>query len=576
MRSMLFVLAAGCIMSCSERQTDGNAAFDRYKEGFIEALWKQYPGYASSMGYHKYDSLLTIPDAGARNRELQFISSHLDSLGRYDSMSLDANNAIELKILRNELERVRFELTELRSFKWDPAQYNVSGQFAEMLSGTYEPLDSRLQNFGKKLKLVPQYYLAARANIQHPTREHTNLAISQNKGGLSVFGNELETHLKASGLGDSEKQAILEDAKKAKAAIEQYVAFLESYPHTTPGSFRLGKELYERKFAFDIVSGYSVSEIYERVINRKKSLHRKMYVLADRLWGTYIKTKERPVDSLEVIRRVVDQISLKHTTPALFQSEIEKQIPELISFINEKDLLYLDPKKPLVVRREPAYMAGVAGASISAPGPYDKDGKTYYNVGSIVEWPAEQSESFLREYNDYILQILNIHEAIPGHYTQLVYSNNSPSIVKSVFGNGAMVEGWAVYTELMMLENGYKNSDEMWLMYYKWNLRSTCNAILDIAVHTKDMSREEAMDLLTRQAFQQQAEAEGKWNRVTLTQVQLCSYFTGFTEIVELREAVKKREGKNFKLKDFHSRFLSYGSAPVTYIKEMMLKEENP
>ena len=135
-----------------------------------------------------------------------------------------------------------------------------------------------------------------------------------------------------------------------------------------------------------------------------------------------------------------------------------------------------------------------------------------------------------------------------------------------------MIEGWAVYTELMMLENGYANSDEMWLMYYKWNLRSVCNTILDISVHTKNMSKEDAMELLVTEAFQQQQEADGKWKRVTLTQVQLCCYFTGFSEIYDLREIIKKKEGKAFNLKKFHEKFLSYGSAPVKYIKELMLE----
>lgn len=126
----------------------------------------------------------------------------------------------------------------------------------------------------------------------------------------------------------------------------------------------------------------------------------------------------------------------------------------------------------------------------------------------------------------------------------------------------------------MILESGYKNSDEMWLMYYKWNLRTTCNTILDISVHTKEMSKEDAIALLTKEAFQQQAEADGKWKRVTLSQVQLCSYFTGYTEIYNLREELKKKEGDKFNLKKFHEKFLSYGSAPVKYIKELMLTEE--
>jgi uncharacterized protein (DUF885 family) len=225
-------------------------------------------------------------------------------------------------------------------------------------------------------------------------------------------------------------------------------------------------------------------------------------------------------------------------------------------------------------------MAGVAGASISSPGPYDKNGNTYYNVGSLSGWSKEKAESYLREYNHYTLQILNIHEAIPGHYTQLIYSNQSPSIIKAILGNSTMVEGWAVYTELMMLENGYgapPGSDqpelEMWLMYYKWNLRSTCNMILDYDVHVNNISKEGALDFLTSEAFQQQAEAEGKWRRVNVTSVQLSCYFTGFTEIYELREELRRKLGDNFDLKAFHENFLSYGSAPIKYIRQMMMKE---
>jgi uncharacterized protein (DUF885 family) len=280
-----------------------------------------------------------------------------------------------------------------------------------------------------------------------------------------------------------------------------------------------------------------------------------------------------PTDSLLLIRKMIDKLSLVHVNRDSFLESIQAQIPALVKFIKDKDLIYIDPSKPLVVRKTPAYMeGGGAGASISAPGPYDKGGNTYYNVSPLTGYSPEQAESYLREYNQYILQILNIHEAIPGHYTQLVYSNNSPSIIKSIMGNGAMVEGWAVYTERMMLENGYGNNEpEMWLMYYKWHLRSVCNTILDYSVHVKNMSEQDAMKLLVDGAFQQTAEAQGKWKRVRLTQVQLTSYYTGFTEIYELRESLKS---KDFNLKKFHEQFLSYGSAPVKYIKQLMTEKK--
>ncbi|WP_367769959.1 DUF885 domain-containing protein [Flavobacterium sp. WC2421] len=579
MKKILFpILSLLLVFSCNKKPktTEGinlNEKFEHYKKGYVTTLWDVYPDWASSQGYHKLDSVLVASDSVYLKKQLDFAHSQLDSIQNYPLENLSDPNIIDYYIIKNQLQSTIFKIDKLKSYQWDPSEYNVCSAFASILSGKYDSLESRLHNFNLKMNGITAYYEAAKINIKNPTLEHTALAIAQNLGGISIFEKDLNTALSKSKLGDSEKKEIKDKAKVAVNAIVTYTDWLKDLDNKTPRSFRLGADLYKEKFELDIQSSYKADTIFKKAVDHKKELHQKMYALADKLWVKYMKETPKPTDSLFLIKTVIDKISLQHTTPAKFQSAIEKQIPELMAFVKEKDLLYIDPSKPLLVRKEPAYMAGVAGASISAPGPYDKNANTYYNVGSMSGWSADKSESYLREYNDYVLQILNIHEAIPGHYTQLVYSNQSPSLIKSILGNGAMIEGWAVYAELMMLENGYKNSDEMWLMYYKWNLRTTCNLILDYSVHTKNMSKEEAMHLLVVDAFQQQAEAEGKWNRVSLSQVQLCSYFTGYTEIYEFREMLKKEQGAHFNLKNFHEKFLSYGSAPVKFIKELMLKD---
>ena len=576
---ILPILLLVLLSSCNKNQKsvevrDDNKKFDQYKDRFITSMWGFFPDWAASQGYHKLDSVLVVPDSNSRKKILDFANANLDSLKNYSLENLSDNNKTDFHMVKNQVESLVYSINEMKSYEWNPAEYNVCGPFAEILNGNYDSIDNRLRNFGLKMKNIPAYYEAAKGNIKNPTLEHTQLAIEQNLGGLSVFETDLVAALSKSKLSETEKKSILDKSKLAVASIKDYADWLKKLDNKTPRSFRLGAELYAKKFNFDIQSAYTSDEMFEKAVAHKKELHEEMFVLANKLWFKYMGSAPKPTDKLDLIKQVIDKVSLQHTTPEKFQSEIEKQIPELTAFVKAKDLLYIDPSKPLVVRKEPAYMAGVAGASISAPGPYDKNANTYYNVGSMQGWTAEKAESYLREYNDYILQILNIHEAVPGHYTQLVYSNQSPSIIKSVLGNGAMIEGWAVYAERMMLESGYKNSDEMWLMYYKFHLRATCNTILDISVHTKNMSKEDAIELMTREGFQQQAEADGKWKRATLSQVQLCSYYTGFNEIYELREMIKKKEGVKFSLKAFHEKFLSYGSAPVKYIKELMLEKE--
>ncbi|WP_396171509.1 DUF885 domain-containing protein [Flavobacterium sp.] len=573
---ILPILSVLLLISCNKNgksadSADMNKKFEQYKDQFLVSFWELNPDYAASQGYHKLDSVLIVPDSAFRTKQLDFTNANLDSLKNYSLDNLSDNNKTDFYMIKNQLESTIYSINELKSFEWNPSEYNVCGPFAEILNGKYDSLDNRLRNFNLKMKNVPAVYEAAKKNIKNPTIEHTQLAIDQNLGGLSVFETDLVNALAKSKLSETEKKSILDKSKLAVASIKNYADWLTKLDNKTPRSFRLGEDLYAKKFNFDIQSAYTSEEMFEKAVAHKKELHAEMFTLANRLWSKYMGSAVKPADKLELIKQVIDKVSLQHTTPEKFQSEIEKQIPELTAFVKAKDLLYIDPSKPLVVRKEPDYMAGVAGASISAPGPYDKNANTYYNVGSMNGWSAEKAESYLREYNDYILQILNIHEAVPGHYTQLVYSNQSPSIIKSVFGNGAMIEGWAVYTEKMMLESGYKNSDEMWLMYNKFHLRATCNTILDISVHTKNMSKEDAIKMMITEGFQQQAEADGKWKRATLSQVQLCSYYTGFNEIYELREMLKKKEGDKFNLKAFHEKFLSYGSAPVKYIKELML-----
>lgn len=586
MNKLFILLSFFVFVSCSgDKKSEKNIVnqdeqFDSYKEHFIQALWKQYPGWASSQGFHNYDSVLVIPNADARASDLFFCKSNLDSLKSYDLKSLSDNNKTDYYLIEGQLKSAQWYINEYKSFEWNPSDYNVCGGFAEILANNYDSLDTRLHHFYLRMKNIPAFYETVKKNIHGPTAVHTQLAIDQNLGGVSTFDNDLKEALNKSHLQIKEKELILARAEEAKKAISDYVKWLKTSPVDFRRDFRLGKELYAKKFEYDIQSSYTADEIYKKAVEHKAQLHKQMFDITKELWPKYLKNKNMPDDKLVAIKQLIDVISIKHVQADSFQTEIEHQIPRLINFIKEKDLIYIDPSKPLVVRKEPAYMAGVAGASISSPGPYDKNGNTYYNVGSFSGWDKARIESYLREYNYYILQILNIHEAIPGHYTQLVYSNQSPSIIKAVFGNGAMIEGWAVYTERMMLENGYGNNPstssgetekEMWLMYYKWNLRSTCNTLLDYGVHANNLSKADAMHLLVDEAFQQTAEAEGKWKRVTVTQVQLCSYFTGFKEIYDFREELKKKQGDKFNLKQFHEKFLSYGSAPVKYIKELML-----
>ncbi|MCL1048257.1 DUF885 domain-containing protein [Shewanella abyssi] len=554
---------------------DQSTAFQQFSQSFIDALWVESPTWALYSGFHKYDSVLKVPNEQARQASLNFVSKQAALLASFDKDSLSPALLTDYRLIENLIAEMRWDIETFKSWQWNPTNYNVSGGFAQIINENFAPLDQRLLSVLSRMENVPAYYAAARDNISNPTLEHTQLAIMQNEGAFSVFNNDLLDQVIASELSNKQKALFVTRFNKATIAINEHIDWLKALEvklaKEGARSFRIGEEMYEQKFAFDIQAGMTAKVLYEKAIRDKNRVQAEMSKITKKLWPTNFDTP-MPKDSKVAIKQLIDKLSAKHVKRDDFVDEVRAQIPELIAFVNEKDLITLDPNKPLVVRETPAYMRGYAGASISAPGPYEKSGNTYYNVSPLDGMSDGSAESYLREYNHWILQVLNIHEAIPGHYTQLVYSNESPSLIKSLFGNGAMVEGWAVYTERMMLEEGYGNFEpEMWLMYYKWNLRVICNTILDYGIQVNGMTEAEALDLMMNEAFQQQAEAQGKWRRATLSQVQLTSYYSGYREIYDFREEYKALKGEDFDLKAFHEEFLSYGSAPVKYIRELML-----
>jgi uncharacterized protein (DUF885 family) len=555
---------------------------DRFRrafgEPFFDRFWQLNPDWAMSIGYYKYADRLVVPDAASRTETLAQLDHWLKDLRGIDPATLSPAVRADRALLETEFLAERWGLIELRAWQWNPSVYNVAEPFALLRDLTFAPLDERLRLFSGRLARVPAYYAAAKANVERPTREHTRLAIDQNRGALTVFGPDLEHTLEMSGLSARERADFNERLAAARAAIEDYARWLEALDERLASgavaarSFRLGGELYAPKFAFEIQSGDTAEALYQRALAEKDALHARMTVLAGLLWPKYFPNEAAPGDALATIGRVIARLSDEHVAPADLVREVERQLPELTKWVTDHHLLELDASKPLIVRETPPHKRGIAGASIDAPGPYDASAPTYYNVTPLDGERAERAESWLREYNRWMLPVLNIHEAIPGHYVQLVYANRSPSLIKSIFGNGAMIEGWAVYAERAMLESGYgEHRAEAWLVYSKWNLRSVCNTILDYGVHAGAMTEAEAMDLLTRQAFQTEAEATEKWQRVKLTSVQLTSYFSGYAAILDLRETLKRERVDTFELKRFHEQFLSYGSAPVRVIRELML-----
>ncbi|MBR7782893.1 DUF885 domain-containing protein [Undibacterium luofuense] len=556
-----------------------SAEFANTRAYFLKDFWQQDPETAMSAGRYDAGNRLSVQDEPTREQYLQFCERWLKTLGNINETYLPAADKTDLAMMRQYLESSRWYINTFKEFAWNPSVHNVAGGFDSLINTPFAPLEKRLRLISERLIKVPAYYAAAQQGLQQPTREHTQLAVAQVAGTLAVF-DLIADQAKTSTLSSTEKADLKSRLQDARIAVTGYRDHLQKLLNTTPDngwrSFRIGKELYEAKFKADIQSDLSAEQMYQKALAAKEDALTRMAALADQLWPKVMGDTAKPEKVNQRIKMVIDKLSEKHVSADQLYPEIRRQLPVLEAWIRQKDLLNLDASKPLVVRETPEYQRGVTVASIEAPGIFRPRDNTYYNVTPLTGQPPEQIESTLREYNHWVLQILNIHEAIPGHYTQLQHANQSMSVIKALYGNGAMIEGWAVYSERMMLESGYGgDTPEMWLMYYKWNLRTICNTILDYSVHVLGMTQEEALRFLMEDAFQTQAEARGKWSRVQYSSVQLTSYFSGYADIMAFRDQQKQKLGKDFRLKTFHEQFLSYGSAPVAMIRKMMEEAQN-
>ncbi|MBK9104401.1 MAG: DUF885 domain-containing protein [Saprospiraceae bacterium] len=575
---LLLVLVIGCGPKSTTTTTESSDnTFASFEDRFLDAYWKQHPTGSIFAGYGKYYDLLITPDSTAFASNVAFSRQWLDSLNTFDLNTLNDNNKISLNIIKNQLESDIWYISVFKQQEWDASVYNIAGECDYIINQPYAPLDERLLTLSKHLQTTDAYYKAALAMLKKPSKEHVELAILQNQGGASVFGPALMDSIKASHLSDADKAALQENITKATIAINGYVDGLKAIladKNYTFRDFRIGKELFTEKFKYDLATDFTPEQVYEKANADKQLYHTKMAGIARSLWSKYYDNQIKPADSLKLIQMVLDKIQLQHSSPEHFFDSLTRQVYQLKKFIVEKDLFDFDTASPPIkVRIMPAYARGFSVASAEFTPPYQKSGTTYYNIDDLTLYTPEKAESVLKEYNNYASQLLSIHEAVPGHCVQGIYNNKkSPDVVRAVFQNGAMIEGWAVYAEAMMLENGWGgNSPEMELVHDKLKLRELANVIIDYELQVQNKSKEELIRLMVVECFQTNAQAEEKYHRATVSQVQLCSYYAGSTAIQALREDYKNKMGDKYNLKEFHEAFLSYGSSPVKYIRERML-----
>jgi uncharacterized protein (DUF885 family) len=554
--------------------------FQTLVDTLLAEYFRLHPAHATEIGEHAHDGdWPDLTDAGRAERAA-WLADAIARLDGLDAGALSRDERIDRRILREALEATRFGEERLREATWNPLSYVYlfgGGLFA-LLAREFAPLDVRLRSAASRMRGLPAALDAARGTLasggdRPVSRFHAEKAVERMAGVADLCRTAVA---EAGSLGDA---ALLDEvrsaAAEAEAAIAAFAAWLrdELLPGAD-GDFRLGPELYAEKFRHALKTDLTPAELEARAEAAYEQVRAELVRLGRELWPRWRAGDAVPADDGALVRGVLDAIAAQHPPADALLDFCRAENERIEAFVRERDLIGL-AEEPMQIVWTPEFLRAFGGAMLISPGPLDRGLDAFFAITPMPDdWSPERKESYLREDNDRMLRLLTIHEAVPGHYLQLTYSNRCPSLVRSVFASGVFAEGWAVYVTQVMMDAGYGAEDPALMMvHWKFYLRSITNALMDLRIHAGTMDEAEAMRLMVEGGFQEEGEALNKWDRARLSSTQLCEYFLGALGMAELEAEARRRahdEGREFAWRPFLESVLAHGSPPLPVIREIL------
>ncbi len=535
------------------------AGFAARIDAFLTEFFRLHPLSATSVGFHAHDADWPDLTESGRSERLAFVERWTAELGAFVPDDLTRDERIDRDLILLELDGIRFAEIELRQETWDPLEwvYLLGGGVFPLLAREFAPLADRLTSVAGRLEGIPRVVDAAQASLvgspdRPVARFHTETAIRQ-IAGVAELADDALAEARAAASSDAAVARVL--ARLESAVVTAKAALTELEEHLrdvvlprTEGEGRLGTALFTAKLRHTLSDPeLTPAWILERAEREYAEVRAEMVRLARELWPTWCAGQDRPADDEAMVRGVLDAVAAEHPAADDILEWCRAELARIEAFCRDRDLVGL-AEDPLEIRWTPVFMRSFGGAMLDAPGALDRGQKSFFAITPIpADWTPEQAESYLREDNERMLRLLVIHEAVPGHYLQGAYANRHPSIVRSVFPSGIFAEGWAVYVTQVMMDVGYDRADPaLMLTHWKFYLRAVTNAIIDVRIHAGEafggpMTGEEAVELMVRGGFQEEAEARAKFDRARLSSTQLVTYFVGSVAMWDLEIEVRRR-----------------------------------
>jgi uncharacterized protein (DUF885 family) len=580
--------------------TPNSAASKKFAElsdQFMKDSLALSPSNASAAGYHNHldkktgktvelDAMLDDLSLPFMDKQRAFYMQWRKRFQRETPVAaLNPEDAADWQLIDDQIGLNLLEFDKIQNYRHNPtvAVELIGNALFLPLTQNYAPADVRLGHVLSRIRRIPRLVDQVKEYLSDVDPIFTQTAIGENDGNIDLIQNTVAQQIPANSKLKAEYDQA---APPAIAALKQYSEWLKSRFSKQPAgrSWRLGKELYDQKFRLVMETSVTPEQVLADAEEGLQSVRAEMLQLALPMHrqmypehGDHSELASHDRENL-IIREVLQKISDDHAQRNQLMSVIEGDLEGIKQFIRDKKIVSLGERDNLKVIPTPMFMRGIYSVAgfHSAP-PLEPQAEAEYWVTPIdPKMPDDKAESKLREYNNYTLRWLTIHEALPGHYVQFEHLNSiQPErrrLLRSLFANGAYVEGWAEYIAQVMMDEGYMGNDPRFrLVMRKIRLRLLANTILDVKMQTMGMTDQEAMDLMTKEAFQTQAEAEGKLTRAKLSSTQLPTYFVGLREWLAFRKRYQDAAGKNFDLQKFHDRVLDEGPLPVPIVEQLLM-----
>ena len=556
MRPLVPFALLACLAACNQAPAPAPQDSEKLTQDFIYGTLALSPVSATAAGYHQHnggvlDDLLDDYSAAGLEQQRGFCKGIQDRARAMDAARLDKEQNADLDIVKSNTGLCLLELNTIQSFKHNPTVYVelVGTALFTPYMLNYAPVEQRFDQITHRLEKVPTLFEQAKANLTDAPEVWNRVAREENDGNIDLIDKTLRAAAPA-----SKKAAYSAAAEKALAAARDFNAFLKDKLSAKTSDWRLGKEVYAQKFALVLASGRTPKQLLAAAEDDLKTVRAEMAKLA----------------APQTVAQALDAAARQHPTRDNYMPAAKKMLTEATAFVKQKDLLTLPVRSNLQVVETPEFLRGIYGVGGFNPAPALEPqlGAFYWITPLPKSWSAARAESKLREYNDYGLQELTIHEAMPGHYVQFEYANDVQPVprrlLRTIFSNTPYVEGWGVYAQQLMSDAGYlDNSKGLRLTFDKQILRVLANTILDVRLQTMGMTDQQALDLMIKDTFQEKEEATAKLQRAQLSSCQLPTYFVGWRGWLDVREGYKKAKGTAFSLKDFHERALKESGVPL-------------